>query len=86
MEFDIPAHEKAEQLYRQYMPLFPSWVYLDQTWIQENQYTMDKYAKKAALIAVGELIKDAQYNNAGNALRSKREDYWQKVKYHIEKI
>lgn len=28
----MKPHEKAEELYRKYMPLFPSWVYLDQLW------------------------------------------------------
>lgn len=82
----MKPHEKAEQLYRKYMPLFPSWVYLEQLWIQENQYTMDKYAKKAALIAVDEIIAEDEYNNAGNALKSKRDDYWRQVKFHIEKL
>jgi hypothetical protein len=80
----MTPRDKAEQLIIKYMPLFPSWVYLEQLWIQENQYTMDKHAKKAAIIAVEELIKETNYNNTGNALKSAREDYWEQVKFHIE--
>ena len=79
----MTPRDKAEQLVDKYMPLFPSWVYLQQEWIQENQYTM-KFAKKAAIIAIDELIEEDRYNNAGNALKSKREDYLEKVKYHIQ--
>lgn len=82
--------EKATELYAKYFAMFPSWIYLDEGWIKENAYTTSKFAKRAAMNAVDEIIEEWSRINSGRSavsvIKSKKIAYWQEVKLCIEGI
>jgi len=47
--------EKANKLYRKFTKIFPSWIYVEQKWCSENDYSMHGNAKKAASGVTGRL-------------------------------
>ncbi len=79
----ISPKEKAQELITKFSPLVTTWDCYWNTPRNEDDVVVD--AKKCALIAVDEIIKETKLHDK-TIYQHGRTAYWQEVKQEIEKI